>query len=88
MFETFELFTVLIELDNDGVKSTKQITSPALFIMSEFSGLIEQVARSNSPVSISISRTEPIYDQFERKETTNEYKITFKNNAYIAKYGE
>lgn len=88
MFEQLNTFTVMMELNNDGTKSSKLITAPALFIMQEFIGLMQQISQSNVPISLSISRSEPAFDQFEQKETSNEYNITFKNNAFIAKYGE
>ena len=50
--------------------------------------MVEQAAASNEPIKVAIRRPIPIWSQFDQRWLNREASIVFKNNAYVAKYGE
>lgn len=84
MFQPFELFDVDFEItEGDNVRN-QHLQAPRMLIEQQFLQLMQQAANLQIPVKIKMSRTEQIYDVFDRKFVDRENSVAFMNNAYLA----
>lgn len=72
---------------NQGDKTTKQhMQAPRFMIEQQFASLVNQAAGVKQPIKVKISRTEPIWNEFEQKQTDVEYSAAFMNNAWCERH--
>lgn len=88
LHEKLEVYDCVFEVKTPYVTQRQQMAAPRIMLEQRFISLAEQAAQSNEAIMVAIRRDIPIWDQFEQRWYSREANIVFKNNAYIAKYGE
>ena len=88
MEEKMEVFVCLFEIEINGVPQHRRMKAPRLFIEQEYASLVYEAAQNPRPVRVKISRTDPVWNQFDQEWVEREYSIDFANNAYVALHKE
>ena len=86
--DQFEVFTCVLEVITAQGTSRQTIDAPRIMIEQRFVSLIYEAAQSRNPVKVKLSRTIPIYSQFDKKWLDRECSIAFGNQAFVRVYGE
>ena len=86
--EKMEVFVCLFEIEVDGIIQHRRMKAPRLFLEQEYTSLVYEAAQDQRPVRVKISRTEPVWNQFDQEWVEREYSIDFANNAYVALHKE
>ena len=79
-FFNIDVFSVRIEIEQDGRKQVRNIQAPQIALEQHFLALMQDAARSSIPTKITMSRQTGIYNEVEKKNIEN--SISFMNNAY------
>ena len=85
--ESIEIYACTFEVEQNNQSQRTLIEAPRIMLEQQFISLVQQAAKSNSPIKIKMSRQCPIYNEFDNEWTEIENNIVFENNAYI-KYKE
>lgn len=88
LHEKLEVFYCIFEVTTPYVTQRQEMEAPRIMLEQRFIALVEQAAASNEPIKVAIRRPIPIWSQFDQRWLNREASIVFKNNAYVAKYGE
>ena len=88
LHEKLEVFYCIFEVTTTYVTQRQEMEAPRNMLEQRFIALVEQVTASNEPIKVAIRRPVPIWSQFDQRWLDCEASIVFKNNAYVAKYGE
>jgi len=86
--EKMEIFICQFEIEVDGAIQHRRMKAPRLFLEQEYISLVYGAAQDSRPVRVKISRTEPIWNQYDQEWAEREYSIDFANNAYVALHKE
>lgn len=82
MFQTYDVtFEVYIE---DKLVKKQTMQAPKEILMINFMQTIDQIGNDRRPIKIKMFRQENVWDNFENKEKSLDYKVEFSNNAMIA----
>jgi len=81
-----QVYSVSVEIFDGINRQFNQMQAPRLVIQNDFLSLVQQAANTLSPIRIIMSRSVPIWDNFENRQRTIENKIVFKNNAFLSAY--
>lgn len=74
------IFEVYIE---DKLTNRQQMQAPKEILMANFVQTAKQIKNDQRPIKISMIRQEVIWDEFEKKQKTLDYKIELSNDAMI-----
>lgn len=88
LHEEFEVFYCVFEVTTPYATQRQEVEMPRIMLEQRFLTLVEQAAASNEPIKVAIRRPIPVWSQFDQQWFDREANIVFKNNAYVAKYGE
>lgn len=78
-----DVYSVVLEVEVNGMVQRKSLQAPRLFIEQEFMSLVQQAYQHRGPMKVRMYRKVPIWDQFEQKRIEREDDITIKNKAYL-----
>ena len=84
-FFNIDVFSVRIEIEQDGRKQVRNIQAPQIALEQHFLALLQDAARAAIPTKITMSRVTDIYNEVTKKNIEN--SVSFMNNAYCDKYG-
>lgn len=86
--EKMAVYVCTFEIRTDDGVQTRVMKAPRLMLEREFISLVNDVANCTFPVKVKMSRTEPVWNQFDNEWVEREYSIEFANNAYADSHDE
>ena len=84
----FNRFECFLEIYVDGQVQRQSGSRPQILWEVQFRQLIDEIGHHPTPSYIKLSRQELVFNGLGHKVNDVELSIQFKNNAYIATYGE
>ena len=82
MYGRLESFLVYFTIEIGNNTQTKAIEAPRIMLEQQFINYVQQAYNNPSPIRITMSRADKIWNQFENKLTDTEYKIVYSNKAW------
>lgn len=81
MFQTYEvIFEIYIE---NKLVNKQTMQAPKEILMVNFIQTVNQIGNDRRPMKVKMFRQESVWDNFENKEKSLDYKVEFSNNAMI-----
>ena len=85
-FDEQEIYTIEIKMGNQ--MQRQRLQGDSQMVMLQFVQLLEQTAKSNQPVRLTISKEEKIWSQFRQEFKNIENYIQFANKKYMENFPE
>lgn len=85
-FEEVQLDKYKIEIKNGNNIQSQVITAPLDIVKLQFIQLLNEVARSNNPIKLKISKEEEIWDNYNKNSKKLTNYIQFSNKKYMETY--
>lgn len=85
-FEEVQLDKYKIEIKNGNNIQSQVITAPVDIVKLQFIQLLNEVARSNNPIKLKISKEEEIWDNYNKNSKKLTNYIQFSNKKYMETY--
>lgn len=83
-----QTYTVIIEAHTPLGVQRQQLSGPRFVIEQQFLGITQQAMKSADPVKIVMKRQEQEWNNYENRNVTLEYSITYANPHYISIHQE
>lgn len=85
-FEEVQLDKYKIEIKNGNNIQSQVVTAPVDIVKLQFIQLLNEVARSNNPIKLKISKEEEIWDNYNKNSKKLTNYIQFSNKKYMETY--
>lgn len=85
-FEEVQLDKYKIEIKNGNNIQSQVITAPVDIVKLQFIQLLNEIAHSNNPIKLKISKEEEIWDNYNKNSKKLTNYIQFSNKKYMETY--